>query len=77
MTERLLTPTEAAELLGLFYEDGRPRRRWIMDQVRANQIPHVRLSPRFVGFEREVLKAWWQQRRGGPMYPPDDPPAEH
>lgn len=38
---------------------------WVLAQARAQRIPHVRLG-RYVRFEPEELRAWWEGRRRGP-----------
>ena len=38
---------------------------WVRAEARADRIPHVRLG-RYVRFDRDELRAWWQERRRGP-----------
>ena len=59
MTWRLLTAEEAAELLGVTAW-------WLLEEARAERIPHVRLGPRTIRFEGEELKAWADSRKRGP-----------
>lgn len=64
----LIDATAAGELLGV-------TRQWVLAEARANRIPHLRLG-RYVRFEEEVLRAWWQQRRRGPTVAVDDGQGE-
>lgn len=54
----LVDATVAGELLGVPAS-------WVLAQARAQRIPHVRLG-RYVRFEPEELRAWWEGRRRGP-----------
>jgi excisionase family DNA binding protein len=38
---------------------------WVLTEARANRIPHVRLG-RYVRFDGDELRTWWQARRRGP-----------
>lgn len=38
---------------------------WVAAEARAGRIPHVRLG-RYVRFEADALRDWWQDRRRGP-----------
>lgn len=58
MTGPLLTAKQAAELLNVPAS-------WLYQEARANRIPHIRLG-RYVRFEEDQLRAWWQARRKGP-----------
>ena len=53
---RLLNYDETADLLGL-------RLSTLYSMVSRGQIPHVRLGPRLVRFDAEVLHAWLDARR--------------
>jgi excisionase family DNA binding protein len=54
----LVDAAAAAALLGV-------PRSWVLAQARAQRIPHVRLG-RYVRFEPNELRAWWEGRRRGP-----------
>ncbi len=53
---RLMTYEQTANLLGL-------RLSTLYSMVSRGQIPHVRLGPRLVRFDAEVLHAWLDARR--------------
>jgi len=55
LSERLLSPQEAADLLGV-------PRSWVYEKVRLGHLPHVRLG-RYVRFERCTLEAWLSCQR--------------
>lgn len=38
---------------------------WLMAEARANRVPHVRLG-RYVRFDVDELRVWWESRRRGP-----------
>jgi excisionase family DNA binding protein len=38
---------------------------WVLQEARADRIPHVRLG-RYVRFEEDALRAWWTARVRGP-----------
>jgi excisionase family DNA binding protein len=50
LTEPLLTPADAAELLHV-------RPSWVYEAVRGRRLPHLRLG-KHVRFERLSLEAW-------------------
>ncbi len=54
----LLNAGQAAELLNV-------PESWVRTEARAGRIPHVRLG-RYVRFEAEELREWWESRRQGP-----------
>jgi excisionase family DNA binding protein len=54
----LVDAAAAAALLGV-------PRSWVLAQARAQRIPHVRLG-RYVRFEPDELRVWWEGRRRGP-----------
>jgi excisionase family DNA binding protein len=54
----LVDATVAAELLDVPVS-------WVLAQARAQRLPHVRLG-RYVRFEPDELRAWWEGRRRGP-----------
>jgi excisionase family DNA binding protein len=56
-TDRLLTASEVAELVGV-------STRWIEDAARRDSIPHVRLG-RFVRFRRESVLEWIARQERG------------
>ncbi len=39
---------------------------WVLAEARAGRIPHVPLG-RYVRFEPEALRDWWQARQRGPV----------
>jgi excisionase family DNA binding protein len=54
----LLNAEQAAELLNVPAS-------WVLAEARADRIPHVRLG-RYVRFDADELRAWWETRRRGP-----------
>jgi excisionase family DNA binding protein len=61
----MLSYEDAAHLLGLPVGT-------IYSMVSKRQIPHVRLGPRLVRFERSALEAWRNARRVMPRQPEVD-----
>jgi excisionase family DNA binding protein len=59
VTAPLLTAEEAAALLNV-------SKWWVLQEARANRIPHVRLG-RNVRFEAAALEDWWRARMSGPI----------
>jgi excisionase family DNA binding protein len=55
---RLLTAKEVGELLQL-------NASWVLDAVRRNAIPHIRLG-RHVRFRRIDIETWLSDQRRGP-----------
>ena len=56
--DRLLSAAEVAAIIGM-------SKRWVEEQARADEIPHVPLG-RFIKFRREDVDAWIaEQVRGG------------
>jgi excisionase family DNA binding protein len=55
LTEPLLTPAEAAELLHV-------RPSWVYEAVRGRRLPHLRLG-KHVRFERAALEEWIAAQR--------------
>jgi excisionase family DNA binding protein len=55
----LLDAAQAAELLNVPPS-------WVLDEARADRIPHVRLG-RYVRFDPEALEEWWRSRVRGPI----------
>ena len=51
MSEKLLTVKEVAEWLGLSIHA-------VYRRVQHNQIPHIRIGPRTVRFNRVKVQAW-------------------
>lgn len=56
---RLIDATAAGDLLGV-------PKSWVLAEARRDRIPHVRLG-RYVRFEADVLAAWWEAQRRGPV----------
>lgn len=54
----LIDAQAAADLLGV-------PKSWVLAEARAERIPHVRLG-RYVRFEADALREWWEARRRGP-----------
>lgn len=54
----LLDQKGAAELLSVPAS-------WVMQEARADRIPHVRLG-RYYRFEADALELWWRERARGP-----------
>lgn len=59
----LLKMEEVATLLNM-------KRDTIKKLVQADNIPHIRLSPRIVRFEREAVVKWIGERRFTPLRKP-------
>lgn len=58
-SHELLDAAAAGELLNV-------PKSWVLAEARAGRIPHVRLG-RYVRFEPDALRAWWRDRRQGPL----------
>lgn len=55
---RLLTEREAADVLHV-------SRRWLQDlRLRGEGVPHIKLTPRLIRYDRAALLAWAEQRAG-------------
>jgi excisionase family DNA binding protein len=55
----LVDTKQAAELLGV-------PESWLRTEVRHERVPFVRLGPKYVRFEPDVLMTWWRGHRRGP-----------
>jgi excisionase family DNA binding protein len=62
VTTPLLDAKQAGELLNV-------PDTWVLQEARANRIPHVRLG-RYVRFVPQVLEEWWTARLQGPVHSP-------
>jgi excisionase family DNA binding protein len=57
--DALLDAEGAAQLLGV-------SAKWMLAEAKADRIPHVRLGPKYVRFNRDDLLAWAADRAQGP-----------
>jgi excisionase family DNA binding protein len=57
LDERLMTPTEAAELLSV-------RTSWVYEACRDGRLPHIRVG-RHIRFTRPDLARWLDAQRVG------------
>jgi excisionase family DNA binding protein len=58
---QLLDAKGAAELLNVPAS-------WVLEEARHDRVPHIKLGPRYVRFDREQLLAWVRHRARGPVY---------
>jgi excisionase family DNA binding protein len=70
-TEALLDAEDVAAMLGM-------KKSWVYARSRANEIPTVKLGPRYYRYRREAIEDWIsEQEVGAPRRPNDVVPSRH